>query len=364
MVKICMFLYGPLETDGRVQRSILMLQECLDVKITLISCGSNTMYKMKNINHINLPIKIGGINKYFRFIYKSFIYILKNNNSIDIYYLHDFFSLILSAFIHKKKIIYDAHELIVRRKKENVILRDKFFILIEKLCVNKISLVITANIERAKVMKYIYNISNITYILNITNAELLKNNRKRADGKIILVYAGAITEERGLDIFVRVVNRLNNNYVLNFIGTGPYESNLRQLAKDLNCLNKVKFMGRLSNLEMMNELKESDIGLISYPFTDLNNIYCSPNKIFEYASQKLPVVSTCQPTIANIIKKYNIGRTFNSEQSCLDSIINISENFNYYNDKFERLFEDYSYLNESKRLKTSLKNMLLYGEEK
>jgi hypothetical protein len=111
-----MFLYGPIETDGRVQRSIMMLQQNTNIDITLISCGSNKQYEIDNISHVIFDIKIGGLYNYFKFLIKSISFILKNK--YDIYYFHDFFTIFISFFISKRsKIIYDAHELIVPKKK-------------------------------------------------------------------------------------------------------------------------------------------------------------------------------------------------------------------------------------------------------
>ena len=61
---------------------------------------------------------------------------------------------------------------------------------------------------------------------------------------------------------------------------------------------------------MLHRLDSCHIGIISYPFTSYNNIYCAPNKIFEYAAMGLPFIATEQPIFKHAQEQYHTGRVF------------------------------------------------------
>lgn len=352
MKKIFMTLYGPLETDARVLRSIAAANAA-GCQVTIITANTQGDFVVPDgVTMINYPhLCIGGL-QYLKFCLFCMKFFLKFRSDVDVLYLHDYFStflgLLFKPFCRHKKIIYDAHELILLRKGDYATLRDKFFIWSEKKLIHKVDLIIEANQEREDIFKQTYSLNNTTNVLNITQFKGIEH-RSLSDQKII-VYQGNLTEERNLSFFIEAISYIPDAKLL-FIGDGRSMNRYKQMVKERKLESKVLFTGRLSNKDMMVKMKECSVGIISYPFTNLNNIYCSPNKIFEYAAISLPFIATAQPFIRMVEDKYHIGRTY--EYGNIDSFVdNVKEIFSHYDDynKTESFLNDYNYENEFKKM--------------
>lgn len=355
--KIIMFLYGPLDTDGRVLRCLDVLNK-MGKKVVLISCNSRHDYSNDSLECVNLKINPVGLINYFRFVIYSLYYSFIHRRKISLFYLQDYYSTLIGYLISlfsRKKIIYDAHELLLRRKTETVSFRDKLFIHWEKKVIKRVFYIIAANEERMRILKWVYKVPNITFVLNITSATITPDTEfKKLDNtqEITMVYQGVLTEERNISFFINVLFELPGYVKLMLIGDGPSEQYYHQLVESLNLADRVIFTGRISNAEMLDELRRCHIGIITYPFTDLNNVYCSPNKIFEYAALCLPTLSTSQPFMEKIFNKYNIGETFeeNNPSSFVSSFNSIRHNTSISRDDFSAFLADYNFNNESLKI--------------
>ena len=349
-----MFLFGPLDTDGRVLRSLTVLER-MQCKVTILTYGSIKNFSTEFIQHFDLQVKQRGA--YFYFVRQCLNYAKLHDEEYDAFYCHDYYSTLIGYFLSKrtkKKIIYDAHELLLPGKGQRISLRDRAFIFFEKIFIRQAYYVIAANEERAKVIQEKYDLKNITWVLNITDAKKSDFNPekkpydKRKD--YYMVYQGVLNEGRNLSFFVKALTVLPKNVKLIMIGGGDVEF-YKKLASDLNLQSRVILTGRVSNAEMMERLKYCHLGIISYPFTTPNNIYCSPNKIFEYAALYVPMISTDQPFLEKILTKYEIGETFKENdienfRMAFESLIAKEITA----DKFDVFLQDYNFENEAKKL--------------
>ena len=352
MKKIFMILDGPLETDARVLRS-LSAAKAAGCLVTIITANTQESFETpEDVKMINLPYLCVGGYKYLKFCLACIRNFFRMRKSIDVLYLHDYFStfpgLLLLPFCKKKKVVYDAHELLLLREGDYANFRDNFFIWSEKMIVHKVDLIIEANEEREKVFKDYYHLNNTTNVLNITQFKGIE--RRSLTDQHVIVYQGTLTEERNLSFFIEAIEQIPDAKLL-FIGGGRSMEHYKKMVQEKNLEDRVMFTGRLSNKEMMEKMKEGSIGIISYPFTNMNNIYCSPNKIFEYAAISLPFIATAQPFIKTVEEKYHIGRTFEfgNIQSFVD---NVQEIFNHYDDynQTEQFLNDYNYEKEFNKM--------------
>lgn len=353
--KAFMTLYGPLEIDARVLRSIKALEK-KGYEVVLVDTNTAPDFKLPdNVTQINLKLSGIGTLSYLSFCIKCVKEFLKNKKSFDIIYLHDFYAPLIGimlSYFTKLPIYYDAHELILKRKKDNVSYRDKFFIFLEKIFVRKTKFIISANEERAEVMKKFYHINNVVGVMNITKHSISSLARNLNNDRISIVYQGYLSESRKLSFFIKALNHLPKNIEFKFIGDGPDLDTYKNLADSMGLSDRIFFTGRLSNTEMMNELSNSHIGIISYSFDSLNNVYCSPNKIFEYAANKLPFIGTNQPFIERISKTYSIGETFKSNDidSFVNGILKIIDNYSSYQEGMTSFLCDYNYNEELNKI--------------
>jgi len=249
----------------------------------------------------------------------------------DIYVAHDLPALPIAHFAAKKynaKLVYDAHEFFLGQ----IALqgkRKKFFDQLEKKYIYDVDLMFTVNDDIANLFKEKYGIDKITVIYNsIEKREILKKDLHQIlqiPKKIkIILYQGGFLEDRNLEILVKSAKYLDENIVLVMLGYSFLENKLKQLAIYKGVLNKkVFFMQRVPQKELLNYTAGADFGIIPYPAIDLNTKYCTPNKMFEFVSAKVPIIANKDlVTVVNILKKYNIGEfiAFDNEKEIANNI--------------------------------------------
>lgn len=72
----------------------------------------------------------------------------------------------------------------------------------------------------------------------------------RPDGPFTIGYAGRLVAEKGLDLIIRAAARLQGDWRLVFLGSGPEEERLNELAGLYNMGPNVRFAGSLASTEM------------------------------------------------------------------------------------------------------------------
>lgn len=104
--------------------------------------------------------------------------------------------------------------------------------------------------------------------------EILDNHDTSKD---IIVYQGHIGKDRSLEPIVKAIKELDN---VEFWLMGENHDNY--VEELLKITDKVKYLGFVPapyHLEITSYCK---IGVMSYNLSSLNNLYCAPNKVWEY----------------------------------------------------------------------------------
>ncbi len=123
----------------------------------------------------------------------------------------------------------------------------------------------------------------------------------REDGRLRLVYAGALTPTYELDVAVAAVARVaaarpELDAVREIYGRGDSEAGLRAQAAELGIAERVDFHGRIPIDDVPGAIARADIGLAPTRqdrFTDMS----LSTKVFEYAAMGKPVVATRLPIV-------------------------------------------------------------------
>ena len=145
------------------------------------------------------------------------------------------------------------------------------------------------------------------------------------------------------------------------IGGGPQLEHYKERVNKLKLENRIVFTGLLNQKCLYEESQNSKIGIITYPLNDLNNYYCSPNKIFEYAKMKIPMIVTKQPFLMALIRKYHMGEVLDMEkgENEYKKIIDkIDSNYSYYIERMDDFLNDYSADRELEKLKVAILDIL------
>lgn len=123
----------------------------------------------------------------------------------------------------------------------------------------------------------------------------------REDGRLRLIYTGALTPTYELDVTVRAVARLARqrpdlDVALEVYGRGDSEAALVALATELGIAARITFHGRIPIDDVPARVAAADIGLAPTRhdgFTDLS----LSTKVFEYAAMGKAVVASALPMV-------------------------------------------------------------------
>ena len=176
--------------------------------------------------------------------------------------------------------------------------------------------------NRAYIQKVWWNLQKRPYVLpnkpysleygEITSEmakaiEVLKNEHRK-----ILLYLGGIWPDRDLTTFSDAVDKLGDKYCLCIIGK-PYGKEAEKSLSTLIKKDSVIYLGSYKAPKHLAFVRYAHIGLLPYRPTfdagvsELNALYCAPNKIYEYAGFDIPMLGSDVLGLKNQFEKFNIG---------------------------------------------------------
>jgi glycosyltransferase involved in cell wall biosynthesis len=316
-------VYNGIDYDGRVQRAA----ECLAADYAIILFAVNSHSGYSNPHFMLRTVSLGwlgtrGLVRYAWFCLALILAALRARPHIV--YAQDYFTAWpgrVAAALTGAVLVYDAHELIIPEEGFALGRRDRLFYRMEKAAVARAALIVAANQERAELMRAHYGLSATPLaIRNIAPApentpgvaaalEKFPGLRRSAEGVVRLVFQGYLSADRGIVASISALARLPEHFELVLVGGGPPAdlAAIRAAVEDNKLGGRVIFLGRVPRDQLHDILAACDIGIVHYHTRRLNQHYCSPNKIYEYAQAGLPMVLTCQPPLRPLQDAYGVG---------------------------------------------------------
>jgi glycosyltransferase involved in cell wall biosynthesis len=147
----------------------------------------------------------------------------------------------------------------------------------------------------------------------------LREIRKVTDTRRnVLVFVSHLTKSKGIQLAIEAMEDITKKFpevMLEVIGTGPFEKELKEIVKRKRLEDKVKFLGAMDHERLMQYLPTCGIALATYE-PDPNSItyYADPTKPKEYLACGLPVIITRVPWIAEEIEKRPMGIAINYDK--------------------------------------------------
>lgn len=282
---------------------------------------------------------------------------------VDICHLHDPELIPIGLKLNKlgKKVIFDSHELVT----DQILNKDylpkflrsiisKIYSYYEKYSLKKFNL-IGATPHIREYLKKINNSAIDICNYPIINNKILNNiDPIHKSNKInYICYIGVISKIRGIKELVQALELTNNKVVLNLAGnfsSTEFEIEIKKLSgwKNVNYLGFVE-------LEYFMSIYDHKFGVVPF-LKDPNHIYSQPNKMFEYMLYKLPVICSDFDLWKNLMKTYNCGRVFNSDEpgsiaKVIDYLIdNPDESIRMGKNGYQIIIDKFNWKNEEKKL--------------
>ena len=228
---------------------------------------------------------------------------------------------------------------------------EQFYVELEPFA-QKAFKVVVPEINRAYIVKTWWHLNTLptvlpnkpykTEIKSISNeAQKIINIVKQERRKIIL-YQGGFTADRKFDQFAEAVDKLGDDYCLYFMGKD------NDYRKEI-CLKYpfIKYVGALKPPEHLLIAKYAYVGILTYmPVKDgfhseLNALYCAPNKSFEYALCNLPMIGTDVPGLQEIFHEYNVGVCIKEESAdgVIEAIRHVDQHYEEMKQNCSKYFD-------------------------
>jgi glycosyltransferase involved in cell wall biosynthesis len=316
--RVFMAVYGVLACDGRVLRAARALAEVSD----LVLLGIASPLKCESLPCAVLEVPLSRFRRWGRVRMLLFWFTLlwhAIRTRPAVVYAHDYSLLApgwLASRIARARLVYDAHELIVPDRGQSLSVNRRIVYSLERLLIRRVDLLVAANDDRAAIMKVHYGLRQRPIVIH--NIPPCPRGTQQgsagghtglapARGTTRLLYQGMMGLDRELVLFVRVLSHLEDQYELVMVGDGPEMGALRNVAREEGVISRVTFLGQVPIRELPSITRQCSVGIVSYSFDTLNQRYCAPNKVYEYAQAGVPIVATGQDVLQELVAGTGIG---------------------------------------------------------
>lgn len=279
----------------------------------------------------------------------------------------------LSTFFsrgYKPHFVYDSHEFqlgIGGYKNRFHFLLTKF---IENRIINKSDFTIVVNDSIADELVRIYRLKKRPIVVRSTPGKwvvdrnvCLETRNELIDmfgdgGKddFILMYHGLVMEDREIESLIKLLS-INDHIKAVVLGNGTkeYVDSLKELSLNLGVDDRIVFHPAVPMNELWKYVGAADAGMILIKASCKNHVYMLPNKYFENIQAGTPVLSSRQPELSKMIRKYKNGLLFDPEDindinRCVERIRTDSELYSELKGNSLKAKDELCWENEKRKL--------------
>lgn len=171
----------------------------------------------------------------------------------------------------------------------------KALVLVEKISIAFSDHVIIANhLWQERLTSRSVAADKCTTILNYPDARIFHpRERRRSDGKFILIYPGSLNTHQGLDVAVRAFANVADqmpNAEFHIYGEGPAKLSLVDLAASLKMDGRVRFFDFLPTNEIADIMASADLAVVPKRASSMFGNEAASTKITEFMSLGVPLV--------------------------------------------------------------------------
>lgn len=123
-----------------------------------------------------------------------------------------------------------------------------------------------------------------------------------ARGDRIVLYQGHLHPDRPLTGVARAIHQLGPPW--RFVTMGRPTGILDALRQDCPGLVHVPHLPAPQHLSVT---ARASVGVLTYDYSSLNNVFCAPNKVWEFAGFGVPMLAEALPGLESLISRYRCG---------------------------------------------------------
>lgn len=354
-MKILVSVFNNLYTDQRVEKVCETLSKN-GYEIQLVGNtwdGAPAMERSYNFSRIPLHAKKLRL-AYVEFQYKLYHFLAKNATDKTILLSNDLDTLLPNYLISRRlkiPLVFDSHEIFTEMPALQGRFTQKIWRYLEKKLVPKTRYMMTESESYAEWFREKYAVQPIV-VRNIPRRiseaiTISENNPK------IILYQGVINQSRGLPQAILAMKNIENA-IFFIIGDGPKKKEFENFAKENNLDRRVKFLGKMSPVEMRKVTITADVGLSLEENGGVSYLYSLPNKVSDYIQAKVPLVMINFPEMKRIKSQFNVGEMVENHQPEMiaDKIkLVLSRGRSYYESELQKAGEVLCWENEEIKIK-------------
>lgn len=286
-----------------------------------------------NIKSLKIDVPVGNIKTMFYFpiwwIFMVYWLLKLNWDAIHTVNFDTFLFSFLVAKFKRKPVVYDIFDyygdVMHRYIRPLVVALDNFTM--------KFSDVIIIA-DDSRINQLAKNIKN--RIITINNSpddsyfprNIEQKGKNPFEGEFIIFLGGKITKQRGTDIIISAVKGMDDVKLVikGFCSETEYKNYLVNETRNMQnvdmCLDGVPYS------EIIDKTIQCDLTLALYDPTFPNNVYASPNKLFESMASGNPIIVNENTSMASIVSDENCGIVvpYNDVDATRNAILEIKNN--------------------------------------
>lgn len=161
---------------------------------------------------------------------------------------------------------------------------------------------------------------------------------KIAEKKIVL-YQGWLQPDRGLEEVAEALSLLDEDLWLAVLS--PETRECRDAMKELvSRYTRTIYLGYVPSPTHLEVTSHALIGIARYEPTGINNAFCAPNKIYEYAGFGIPMLCNDVPGLEETVGRFEAGLCidFSRTRNIADALHELSRNHEEYGTRARELF--------------------------
>ena len=300
-------------SDTRVTKEIITLNKKYDIFYLGIGKKSEVSFALKYTkNHKLINGNHKSVFTILNLIYKLLLLLLKKKFK-KVYVVDEQLFFCLFPFLLNMNVILDIFDSYFLKLN----LPENKLYLIKKVIYGLPKKIIVTDENRFNLLPKFAQKKAIV-IPNVPN--FFKHNEKNISNDYLTIcYFGSLHKDRGTNF---LENLMAHDDQLKVIAAGWINDDY---TKSFIENPRVNYLGIRRQSDVNTILaKEGDYLLSIYPLKNTNNIYASPNKIYDAIQTKTPVIINKEIIVSSLVEKLNIGYVIENFQ-CIDYGILINE---------------------------------------